>query len=75
MLGVLADNHDVTLALDDLALLAHGLYGRSHFHVVSLLTSIQRFPFRQTSQLFERHVMRPRVRSYGESSIFTLSPG
>ena len=42
MLGVFADNHDVTLALDDLALLAHGLYGRSHFHVASLLISIQR---------------------------------
>ena len=33
VLGVFADNHDVTLALDDLALLAHRLDGRSHFHV------------------------------------------
>ena len=32
MLGVLADNHDFTLALDDLALFAHGLHGRSNFH-------------------------------------------
>ena len=32
MLGVLADNHDLALALDDLALLAHGLHGRSYFH-------------------------------------------
>ena len=33
VLGIFADNHDVTLALDDLALLAHRLDGRSHFHV------------------------------------------
>ena len=40
MLGVLADDHDAALALDDLALLAHGLNGRSHFHdVASLLQS------------------------------------
>ncbi len=37
MLGVLADNHDFTLALDDLALLAHGLHGRSYFHLLYLL--------------------------------------
>jgi hypothetical protein len=35
VLGVLADDHDAALALDDLALLAHGLYGRSHFHDVA----------------------------------------
>ena len=33
VLGVLADDHDFTLALDDLALLAHGLDGRSDFHL------------------------------------------
>ena len=32
VLGVLADNHNAALALDDLALLAHGLHGRSNFH-------------------------------------------
>ena len=32
MLGILADHHDFALALDDLALLAHGLHGRSDFH-------------------------------------------
>ena len=32
MLGILADDHDPALALDDLALFAHGLNGRSHFH-------------------------------------------
>ena len=36
-LRVLADNHDFTLALDDLALLAHGLHGRSYFHLFYLL--------------------------------------
>ena len=33
VLGVLADDHDFALALDDLALLAHGLDGRSDFHL------------------------------------------
>jgi hypothetical protein len=37
MLGVLADDHDFALALDDLALLAHGLHGRSDFHLLYLL--------------------------------------
>ena len=32
VLGILADDHDAALALDDLALFADGLYGRSHFH-------------------------------------------
>ena len=32
VLGVLADDHDFALALDDLALLAHGLDARSDFH-------------------------------------------
>ena len=32
VLGILADDHDTALALDDLALLADGLNGRSHFH-------------------------------------------
>jgi hypothetical protein len=32
VLGVLADYHNLALALDDLALLAHGLDGRSYFH-------------------------------------------
>ena len=37
MLGVLADNHDFALALDYLALFAHGLHGRSYFHLFYLL--------------------------------------
>ena len=36
MLGVFANYHDSSLALDDLALFAHGLYGRSYFHTVNL---------------------------------------
>ena len=37
MLGVLADDHDFARALDDLALLTHGLHGRSDFHLLYLL--------------------------------------
>ena len=34
MLGILANDHDTAFAANDLALLAHGLHGRSHFHVI-----------------------------------------
>ena len=37
MLGVFANYHDFALALYDLALLAHGLHGRSYFHLFYLL--------------------------------------
>jgi hypothetical protein len=37
VLGVLADAHDFALALDDLALLAHGLDAGTYFHVYILL--------------------------------------
>ena len=37
MLGVLANDHYFALALDDLALFAHGFYGRSDFHLIYLL--------------------------------------
>ena len=33
VLGVLANDHDAAFALDDLALLANGLNGRSYFHL------------------------------------------
>ena len=32
MLGVFANYHYLSLALNDLALFAHGLYGRFYFH-------------------------------------------
>ena len=53
MLRVLADNHYLTLALDDLALFAHGLYGRSYFHKLNL-------------HYLLLQVILPRVRSYGD---------
>ena len=49
VLGVLADNHNAALALDDLALLAHGLNGRSNFHFISSYLLL--------------HTIRPRVTS------------
>ena len=36
MLGIFANYHYATLALDDLALFAHGLHGRSYLHTVNL---------------------------------------
>ena len=41
MLGILADDHHVTLALDDLALFANGLYRRTNLHWKSSLTSLR----------------------------------
>ena len=32
MLGILANDHDTAFTTDHLALLAHGLHGRSYFH-------------------------------------------
>ena len=56
VLGILANNHNAALALDDLALFADGFYGRSYFHcTASLLHPIDQFLLRQ--------VIRPRVRS------------
>ena len=37
VLGILADDHDVALALDDLALFANGLYRRTNLHGEILL--------------------------------------
>ena len=37
VLGVFANYHDFALALDDFALLAHRLHGRSYFHLFYLL--------------------------------------
>ena len=61
VLGVLADDHDATLALDDLALLAN------RFHILKTLVLMVQFLARQ--------VMRPRLRSYMDISTVTLSPG
>ena len=36
MLGINADHADHTLAVDDLALITHLLYRRSHFHYTTL---------------------------------------
>ena len=33
-----ADDHDLSVSLDDLALIAHGLDGRTYFHFRVLLT-------------------------------------
>ena len=49
VLGVLADDHDFAMALDDLALFAHGLDGRSDFHCISSYLLL--------------HTIRPRVTS------------
>ena len=36
MIGILgANHHDFAVAFDDLALVAHGFYGRSDFHFLS----------------------------------------
>ena len=68
VLGILTDNHDFSLALNNLALLANFLYRRSDFHLNALLEKL-------ALAYFDRHVILPLVRSYGETSTVTLSPG
>ena len=66
VLGVLADAHDFALALDDLALLAHGLDAGTYFHVYFLLlvsTAAAPLPTGGKLNYLERQVIRPRVRS------------
>ena len=51
MLGVLTDNHDNALSLDDLALFAHFLDGRSYLHV--------------TTSIFRRRLQTPGDSAFG----------
>ena len=53
VLGILADDHHMTPAANDLALFAHFFDRRSDFHFVILLCDHD----------FPRQVMRPRVKS------------
>ena len=64
MLGVLANDHDPALALDDLALFADGLDRRPDFHAKyppSVTAVYRRWGI--GFQPLDRQVMRPRVRS------------
>ena len=74
MLGVLADNHDAALALDDLALFADGFHRGTNLHVDYLLFFIRNYAVRRSGLLYRRsaadwtqfllrQVIRPRVRS------------
>src|SRR5512143_2132526 len=62
VLGVGADHHHGAVAPDDLAVVATRLDGRSDLHQF-------------LDRYLSRYVIRPRVRSYGESSTRTRSPG
>ena len=68
MLRIFADNHNLALTLDYLALFANFFNRRSDFHL---------YPSFHVNNIYYllRHVMRPLVRSYGDISIVTLSPG
>ena len=61
MLGVLADDHDFALALDDLALLAHRLHGRSDFHLLYLLLLLASPGDAAAGQIVGRHLDRDLV--------------
>src|SRR2546426_211687 len=63
--GVLgADHHDPPVPADDLALVTHLLHRRSNLHL------------RRTPRPYRyRYTIRPLVRSYGDSSTRTRSPG
>src|SRR5262245_45622189 len=84
---VLADHACDALPLDDLAVLAAHLDRRSDLHrLASRLAASPRLRLRllkrvaaristMSSLYLNRYVIRPRVRSYGDSSTFTRSPG
>ena len=59
MLRVFANDHNFALALDDLALLAHGLNGRSDFHLYYLLLASPGNP--AACQIVGRHLNRDLV--------------
>src|SRR4051812_47518873 len=67
---VRADHEHAAAAPDDLAPVAHPLHRRPYLH----LLSPSRSSTGPTGYLY-RYTMRPRVRSYGESSTSTRSPG
>ena len=66
MLGILTEHPNDTFTPDDLAFVTHPLDGRSDFHDILFLRGYF---------YFARYVILPRVRSYGDNSTVTLSPG
>ena len=86
MLRILANNHYAAFAANDFALFTNRLYRRSNFHNRKKLHFSGNFLMHSVSVFagrpkefyafyFERHVMRPRVKSYGDICTVTLSPG
>src|SRR2546427_12542406 len=67
VLGVGADDHHGAVTADDLAVVAACLDRGSDFQRFLGVVSCARY--------FRRYVIRPRVRSYGDSSTRTRSPG
>lgn len=72
MLGIFADNHNGSVALDYLAFLANFLNGRFNFHFYTFPSLFSCF---MAVLYFARQVIRPFVRSYTDTSTVTLSPG
>ena len=72
VLGVFANNHDFTFSLYNLAFFADFLNGRFNFHLCKPAFLLEYF---LVKSYFERHVIRPFVRSYTETSTVTWSPG
>src|SRR5215469_10419303 len=78
-----ADHPDDPLPADHLALVANLLHRRTDLHGdtdswssgPSCRPLLQKLVPACWGGYFARYVMRPRVRSYGDSSSFTLSPG
>src|ERR1041385_8190669 len=72
MFRILADHAHHTFAVHDLALITNLLYRCSDLH--NFLIPCGTGTLACASYLY-RYTIRPRVRSYGESSTATLSPG
>ena len=64
VLGVLTDDHDLPLALDDFAFLTHLLNRRTYFHSIITFLSVRIVSLSMATGIyFDRHVIRPFVRS------------
>src|SRR5439155_14954893 len=72
---VLADDADDPIPPHDLAVLAARLDARSDFHDLNMGGHATGGPPKPPFFYLNRYVIRPRVRSYGDSSTFTRSPG
>src|SRR5690606_23036073 len=77
--GIFANDHHFAVATNHLAFFTDAFYRRSYLHGLHLLEkklpAASRDHHGSAIAHFLRYVILPRLKSYGESSTVTLSPG